>query len=166
MRWWRSASLRELSHAQVKRSTWPCASASVSLDNEVIAADLQALLTPTLFAQQAYFRQLGMRKRILNLSLMLAAVLTMLWRQVPSVGVNAHVSTGRSVVAKPKYRNKQLASGFWPSVLFERLFMEPQLSNAGSSVTDGRQQPVYSWPGFEHVWIAESSTLEALFRKR
>ncbi len=55
------------------------------LDNEVIAADLQALLTPALFAQQAYFRQLGMRERILNLSLMLAAVLTLLWRQVPSV---------------------------------------------------------------------------------
>lgn len=54
-------------------------------DNAVIAADLQALLTPALYAQQAYYRQLGMRDRILNLSLMLAAVLTLLWRQVPSV---------------------------------------------------------------------------------
>lgn len=54
-------------------------------DNEVIAADLQALLTPTLYAQQAYFRQLGLRERILNLPLMLTAVLTLLWRQVPSV---------------------------------------------------------------------------------
>ena len=49
------------------------------LDNKVIAAELEALLTPTLYAQQAYFRQLGMRERILALSLMLAAVLTMLW---------------------------------------------------------------------------------------
>ncbi len=54
-------------------------------DNEVIAADLEALLTPALHAQQAYIRQLGLRNRILNLSLMLAAVLTLLWRQVPSV---------------------------------------------------------------------------------
>lgn len=54
-------------------------------DNEVIAAELEALLTPALYSQQAYFRQLGLRERILNLSLMLAAVLTMLWRQVPSV---------------------------------------------------------------------------------
>jgi len=29
------------------------------LDNEVIAADLEALLTPALYAQQAYIRQLG-----------------------------------------------------------------------------------------------------------
>ena len=55
------------------------------LDNAVIAADLQALLTPALYAQQASFRQLGMRERVLNLSLMLAAVLKLLWRQVPSV---------------------------------------------------------------------------------
>ena len=40
------------------------------LDNEVIAADLEALLTPALYAQQTYIRQLGLRNRILNLSLM------------------------------------------------------------------------------------------------
>jgi hypothetical protein len=56
-----------------------------SLNNEVIAADLAALLTPALYAQQKYYRLLGMRERVLNLSLMLAAVLTMVWRNVPSV---------------------------------------------------------------------------------
>lgn len=55
------------------------------LDNEVIAADLEPLLTPALYAQQAYIRQLDLRNRILNLSLMLAAMLTLLWRGVPSV---------------------------------------------------------------------------------
>ncbi|MDX2097763.1 MAG: hypothetical protein SFW36_08295 [Leptolyngbyaceae cyanobacterium bins.59] len=43
----------------------------------MIAADLEALLTPALYAQQKYYRLLGMRERVLNLSLMLAAVLTM-----------------------------------------------------------------------------------------
>lgn len=31
-------------------------------DNKVIAAELEALLTPGLYAQQAYFRQLGNRR--------------------------------------------------------------------------------------------------------
>lgn len=44
-----------------------------------------ALLTPAISAQQKYYKQLGLRDRIINLSLMVAAVLTILWRQVPSV---------------------------------------------------------------------------------
>jgi hypothetical protein len=54
-------------------------------NNEAIANQLEALLTPAIFAQQGYYRQLGLRERILNLSLMVAAVLTLLWRQVPGV---------------------------------------------------------------------------------
>lgn len=56
-----------------------------SPNNEAITNQLNALLTPAISAQQAYYRQLGLRARILNLSLMVAAVLTLLWRQVPSV---------------------------------------------------------------------------------
>ncbi len=51
---------------------------------------MEALLTPAIWAQQGYYRQLGMRDRILNLSLMVAAVLTLLWRQV--VGVQERAS--------------------------------------------------------------------------
>lgn len=56
-----------------------------TLNNEAIAKHLEALLTPAVFAQQKYYKQLGCRDRILNLSLMVAAVLTLLWRQVPGV---------------------------------------------------------------------------------
>ncbi len=56
-----------------------------TINNEVIAQHLQALLTPAISAQQKYYKQLGLRDRIINLSLMVAAVLTLLWRQVPSV---------------------------------------------------------------------------------
>ncbi|MBW4457229.1 MAG: hypothetical protein KME55_33735 [Nostoc indistinguendum CM1-VF10] len=49
------------------------------------AKHLEALLTPAVFAQQKYYKQLGLRDRVLNLSLMVAAVLTLLWRQVPGV---------------------------------------------------------------------------------
>ena len=42
------------------------------------ANHLEALLTPAIFAQQKYYKQLGLRDRVLNLSLMVAAVLTLL----------------------------------------------------------------------------------------
>jgi hypothetical protein len=56
-----------------------------TIDNEAISRQLEALLTPAIFAQQQYYKQLGLRDRILNLSFMVAAVLTLLWRQVPGV---------------------------------------------------------------------------------
>lgn len=56
-----------------------------NLDNQAIANQLKALLTPAIAAQQKYYKQLGLRDRVLNLSLMVAAVLTLLWREVPSV---------------------------------------------------------------------------------
>ena len=43
-----------------------------SPNNEAIANQLKALLTPAITAQQAYYRQLGLRARILNLPLMVA----------------------------------------------------------------------------------------------
>jgi hypothetical protein len=56
-----------------------------SVEEEVIAAQLEALLTPAIFNQSHYYRQLGLRNRLLNLPLMMAAVLTLLWRNVPGV---------------------------------------------------------------------------------
>ena len=56
-----------------------------TIDNEAISQQLKTLLTPAIFAQQKYYKQLGLRDRVLNLSLMVAAVLTLLWRQVPGV---------------------------------------------------------------------------------
>jgi hypothetical protein len=50
------------------------------VEDEVIAAQLESLVTPAITAQENYYRKLGMRDRILNLPLMVAAVLTLLWR--------------------------------------------------------------------------------------
>jgi hypothetical protein len=40
-----------------------------TIDNEAISQQLEALLTPAIFAQQKYYKQLGCRDRILNLFL-------------------------------------------------------------------------------------------------
>uniref|UniRef100_A0A0C1R257 Uncharacterized protein n=1 Tax=Tolypothrix bouteillei VB521301 TaxID=1479485 RepID=A0A0C1R257_9CYAN len=51
------------------------------VEDEVIAFQLEQLLTPAIITQENYYRQLGLRDRILNLPLMVAAVLTLLWRE-------------------------------------------------------------------------------------
>lgn len=53
-----------------------------SPNNEAIADQLEVLLTPAIHAPRGAS---PVRARILNLPLMVAAVLTLLWRQVPGV---------------------------------------------------------------------------------
>lgn len=53
--------------------------------DEVIEAQLEVLLTPAIFNQSLYYRQLGLRNRLLNLPFMMAAVLTLLWPKVSGV---------------------------------------------------------------------------------
>ena len=48
------------------------------VEDRVIAEHLTALLTTTMASQSRYFRELGLRERILTLPLMVAAVLTLL----------------------------------------------------------------------------------------
>lgn len=54
----------------VKRHNTP------TINNEVISQQLEALLTPAI-DEQKYYKQLGLRNRIINLSLMVSAVLRM-----------------------------------------------------------------------------------------
>ena len=55
------------------------------IKDEEISSQLEALLTPAITTQENYYRKLGMRQRILTLPLMVAAVLTLLWRDVAGV---------------------------------------------------------------------------------
>ena len=55
------------------------------VEDEIIAEQLEGLLTPVITRQENYYRQLGLRDRILNLPFMVAAILTLLWRDVAGV---------------------------------------------------------------------------------
>jgi hypothetical protein len=142
-------------------------------DNEVIEAQLSELISPAVTAQQAYYRQLGLRDRILNLPLMLAAVLTMLWRQVPSVHELTRMLAREDLLwcQAIKVSQQALSQRFlsFPAVLFERVLKElvPQIKQRWQQ-RQGRPLPesiVYAQQYFERIWVADGSTLEALFRK-
>ena len=143
------------------------------VEDRVIAEHLTALLTPTMKSQSRFFRELGLRERILTLPLMVAAVLTLLWRDVPGVTELARLlkTEGFLWCKRTKVSQQALSQRFltFPAILFQRIFQEilPNL-NLRWSARQNRPLPEsvqFTLSKFENIWIADGSTLEALFRK-
>lgn len=144
-----------------------------SASNEVIEEHMKELLSPSVFSQEAYYRSLGLRSRLLTLPLMVAAVLTLIWRQVPSVHELTRMLNREDLLwAKAiKVKQQSLSERFlvFPAALFERVYKDllPMLVRRW----DARQaRPVppaiaVAQQHFDHIWAADGSTLEALFRK-
>ena len=141
-------------------------------DNAAIEAHLIDLLSPAVYSQQAYYRTLGMRERILTLPLMVAAVVTLLWYQVPSVVELTRMLNRKDLLwAKAVSVSRQAVSErflSFPYRLFEQVFQAllPELSARWAQ----RSRPLppsvsYAMNHFEQVWAADGSVLEALFRK-
>ena len=138
-----------------------------------IAEHLEDLLTPAIYAQQGYYRQLGMCSRILTLPLMVAAVLTLLWRNVPSVReLNRMLARENLLWASAvKVSQSSLSERFltFPAELFEGV-LKALLPVLSKRMTQRRFRPLpesilVARGHFPHIWIADGSTLEALFRK-
>lgn len=143
------------------------------VEDEVIASQLEALLTPAITAQENYYRQLGLRDRILNLPLMVAAVLTLLWRDVAGVTELTRMLAREGFLwCSPKAVSQQaIAQRFlsFPAQLFERVFQEllPHLK-ASWQARNQRKIPEsvqFTQSKFERIWIVDCSILEALFCK-
>ncbi len=141
------------------------------VEDEVIADQLSALLTPAITGQENYYRQLGLRDRILNLPLMMAAVLTLLWRDVAGVTELTRMLAREGFLwCRPKIVSQQAISQrflTFPYVLFEKVFKDllPSLSTAWHSRKQ-RTLPEsiqFTLTKFSQILIVDSSTLEALF---
>jgi hypothetical protein len=144
-----------------------------SVEEEVIAAQLEALLTPAIFNQSHYYRQLGLRNRLLNLPLMMAAVLTLLWRNVPGVReLSRMLGRERFLWCEPTQVSQQaIAQRFltFPAELFERVFKE-LLPEFRMKWLNRTQRPLpqsieFTKAKFERIWACDGSTLEAIFKK-
>jgi len=97
-------------------------------ENAAVNEHLQSLLSSAVYSQQAYYRMLGMRDRILTLPLMVAAVITLMWRQVPSVGELTRMLNRDDVLwAKAVRVSRQAVSErflSFPYGLFEQVFRQ------------------------------------------
>jgi hypothetical protein len=143
-----------------------------SPDNEVIQERVKSLLTPSVFGQLAYYRSLGLRGRLLSLPVMVAAVLMMLWRQVPSVCELTKLIGREDLFWTPKVKVSQQALSkrllIFPAELFQRVLMDllPTLRERWAA----RQRPrpasiACARKTFSRIFAVDGSTLEALFRK-
>ena len=144
-----------------------------NIDNEVISQQLEDLVKPCIYNQLAYYRSLGMRERILGLPLMLAAMLTLVWRQVPSVReLNRMLARENLLWAKATCVSQQALSQrllTFPASMFERVLSE-LLVTLNQRWSQRKKRPLpksvaYANQYFEQLWIVDASTLEALFRK-
>ena len=143
-----------------------------NIDHKVIAQQLEDLVKPCVYNQQAYYRSLGMRQRILNLPLMVAALLSLVWRKVPSAReLNRMLARENLLWAKATCVSQQALSQrllSFPASMFEKV-LNDLLVPLNQRWTARQQRP--SPVGIVHakkskqLWIADASTLEALFRK-
>jgi hypothetical protein len=104
---------------------------------------------------------------------MVAAVLTMLWRQVPSVNELSRMLVREDLLwcRAVKVSQQALSQRFlaFPSELFERVYKDvlPLMKERGAR-RQNRPLPisiVVATDHFDHIWAVDGSTVEALFRK-
>jgi hypothetical protein len=140
--------------------------------DEILQAQFQELLSPAIYDQMAYYRSLKLRDRILGLPLMIAAILTLLWRQIPSVCELARTLNREGVLWMRPARVSQPALSKrlmrFPAELFQRVLYSllPELRERWQA----RQRPLpesvcSALQQFRRIYTVDGSTLEALFRK-
>ncbi|MEG4075253.1 IS4 family transposase [Microcoleus sp. Pol14C2] len=143
------------------------------VENEVIANHLEDLLIPAMAAQKTFYRQLNLRDRILTLPLMMAAILSLLWRDVAGVTELTRLLNREGFLwCEPQEISQQaLSQRFltFPAILFEKVFKEllphfrrKWLTRKSRPLPDSVQ---FALKSFDNIWIADGSTLEALFKK-
>jgi hypothetical protein len=133
---------------------------------------LNDLVKPAVFAEIAYYRSLGLRNRLLTLPVMVAAVLAMLWRQIPGVcALQRTLATERVLWTAPvRVSQPALTERFltFPAELFERVLEAVLAQLAPRAATRTRPLPAQLWNvpmRFAACYAVDGTTLEALFRK-
>src|SRR5471030_1323815 len=162
------SSVRHTRAIQRDRSKRPVATAP----DLVVAQRLSDLVQPFTFSQVAHFHDLGLRERTLTLPVMVALVLSMIWRQIGSVSTLLHLLNEEGFLwTAPVQVSEQALSQrlrVFPAVLFRDVFLTlvPTLRERAQA----RQRPLsrelaWAQAHFSAVLSADGSTLDALIRK-
>lgn len=140
--------------------------------DETVEMRLEELVHPATLNQVAHFHDLGLRERTLNLPVMMAFVLSLIWRQLGSVteAVRTLNREGLLWVDECKVTQQAIEQRFssLPAVLFDRVLQEVlPLIAARWQVRTRPLPPALSWAQahFTAVVALDGSTLDALLRK-
>jgi hypothetical protein len=138
----------------------------------VVEGRLDELVSPAVYAQVDLYHALGLRERTLTLPIMVAFVLSLIWRQLGSVREAVRVLNEEGLLwtdpieVSHQAMSQRLRS--FPAELFERIWRDllPQLLERWRQ----RQRPlapVLQWAQahFTAVLILDGSTLDALLHK-
>jgi hypothetical protein len=141
--------------------------------DEQIEQWLEEAVHPAVYNQMALYRQLGLRERVLTLPVMVAFVMSLLWRQLGSVREGVRVLREEGMLwvtpleqVTPQamlHRLSQLPASLFYNVLIEVL---PQLAARAAQ----RQRPLppavaFAQQYFAHIWAADGSVLDSLLKK-
>ncbi|MBU0492400.1 MAG: IS4 family transposase [Chloroflexi bacterium] len=165
----KKSSVRHTRAIQRDRSKRPL----VAPPDEQIRQRLAELLRPAIAAQKAYYRQLGLRERTLTLSVVVAIIVSLIWRQIGGGGTEIACLLGREgllwvpvLVVSQQAVSERLRT--FPPVLFLRIL--EHLWPVLQARWQARQRPlppVLAWAQerYSAVLAADGSTLDALLRR-
>jgi hypothetical protein len=137
-----------------------------------VEAVLSEVVHPATFTQIASYQALGLRERILSLPVMVAFVLSLIWRQIGSVSEAVRVLTQEGMLwtdAKPVSQqavSERLRS--FPAELFFRVLMEvlPHMQQRWQARTRPLSKAMaWATAHFTDVLVLDGSTLDGLLRK-
>jgi len=144
----------------------------VAPPDEQVSARLTELIHPLTLSQVAHYHDLGLRARILSLPVMVALVLSMIWRQIGSVGTLVRLLHDEGFLwTSPTQVSQQALSlrlRVFPAVLFQRVLEDllPQL-HARWAARARPLPPEVAWAQAHYaaVQAVDGSTLDALVRR-
>jgi hypothetical protein len=162
------SSVRHTRAIQWDRSKRP----TVAPPDEKVAGRLAEVVHPATLAQVDYYHRLGLRERVLTLPVMVALVLSMIWRQIDEVTELVRLLRTEGLLwAEPKKVSQQaLSERFrtFPARLFLRVLLAilPVMHTRWQS----RQRPLppenaWAQARYTEVVVQDGSTLDALLRK-
>ena len=118
------STVRHTRAIQRDRRTRPTVAPSAT----AVEARLAEVIHPATLAQVAAFHDLGLRERVLTLPVLVAFVLSLIWRQLGSVSEAVRVLRQEGLLwADPLPVSQQAVSQrmrFLPAALFERVLLE------------------------------------------
>ena len=162
------SSVRHTRAIQLDRSKRP----TVGPPDEKVVERLTKLIHPATLNQLAYYHRLGLRERVLTLPVMVALVISMIWREIGSVCELVRILEAEGFLwTSPKQVTQQALSErlrTFPAKLFLRVLLEilPLMQARWRE----RQRPLpadLAWAQAHYTAIltVDGSTLDALLRK-
>ena len=140
--------------------------------NEQVKERLTELVHPITLGQVSYFHSLGLRARTLNLVVMMAFVLEMIWRQISGVCELTRIVQEETILWSSPVKVSQQALSerltTMPAELFLRVLTN--LLPVAQLRWQERQRPqpaeiAWALAHYSGVYAADGSTLDALIRK-